>query len=117
MNSNYAPYNQDEIISQPLDSNQLSTTNDDYRIMNDDSLPGPVKQIWSSIKDKQLFLIKQKQLNTVFINDFQQRDSIIEVINYINITWQSILMYKLPSNVLILFKNKLLELNSIVNNN
>ena len=114
MNSNYAPYNQDEIIPQPLDSNQLDTTNDDYRIMNDDSLPGPVKQIWSSIKDKQLFLIKQKQLNTVFINDYQQRDSNIEIINYINMTWQSILMYNLPSNVLILFKNKLLELNSIL---
>jgi hypothetical protein len=114
MNSNYAPYNQDEIISQPLDSNQLITSEDDYRIMNDDTLPGPVKQIWSSIKDKQLFLMKQKQLNTVFINDYQQRDSNIEIINYINMTWQSILIYKLPSNVLILFKNKLLELNSIV---
>jgi hypothetical protein len=115
MNLNYAPYNQDLITSQPLDSNQLDTTNDDYRIMNDDSLPGPVKQIWSSIKDKQLFLIKQKQLNTVYINDFQQRDSNIEIINYINMTWQSILIYNLPPNVLILFKNKLLELNSILN--
>jgi hypothetical protein len=114
MNSNYAPYNSNAIVDQPLDSNQLDTTDNDYRIMNDDSLPGPVKQIWSSIKDKQLYLTKQKQLNTVFINDYQQRDSNIEIINYINMTWQSILMYKLPSNVLILFKNKLLELNSML---
>jgi hypothetical protein len=114
MNSNYAPYNQDAIISQPLDSNQLDTTNDDYRIMNDDSLPGPVKQIWSSIKDKQLFLTKQKQLNTVFINDYQQRDSNIEIINYINLTWQNVLMYNLKPNIIKLFKTKLLELNSML---
>jgi hypothetical protein len=114
MNSNYAPYNLNAIVDQPLDSNQLNTTEDDYRIMNDDTLPGPVKQIWSSIKDKQLFLMKQKQLNTVFINDYQQRDSNIEIINYINMTWQSILIYKLPANILILFKNKLLELDSIL---
>ena len=113
MNSNYALYNQDTIINKQLDSNQLNMT-DDYRILNDDKLPGPVKQIWSSIKDKKLYLIKQKQLNTVFINDYQQKDLNIEIINYINMTWQSILIYKLSSNILILFKNKLLELNSIL---
>lgn len=113
MNSNYALYNQDTIINEQLDSNQLNMT-DDYRILNDDKLPGPVKQIWSSIKDKKLYLIKQKQLNTVFINDYQQKDLNIEIINYINMTWQSILIYKLSSNILILFKNKLLELNSIL---
>jgi hypothetical protein len=108
MNSNYAPYNQS------LNSNQVNTTDEDYIILNDDSIPGPVKQIWSAIKDKQLFLIKQKQLNTVFINDYQQRDSNIEIINYINMTWQTLLMYKLPPNILILFKNKLLELDLIL---
>lgn len=113
MNSNYANYNQDTIV-ESLDLNKLNTEDDDYKIMNDDSLPGPVKQIWSAIKDKQLYLIKQKQLNTVFINDYQHRDLNIEIINYINMTWQSILMYKLSSNILILFKNKLLELNSIL---
>ena len=113
MNSNYALYNQDTIINKQLDSNQLNMT-DDYRILNDDKLPGPVKQIWSSIKDKKLYLIKQKQLNTVFINDYQQKDLNIEIINYINMTWQSILIYKLLSNILLLFKNKLLELNSIL---
>jgi hypothetical protein len=113
MNSNYALYNQDTVINEKLDSNKLNMT-DDYRILNDDTLPGPVKQIWSSIKDKKLYLIKQKQLNTVFINDYQQKDSNIEIINYINMTWQSILIYKLSSDVLILFKNKLLELNSLL---
>jgi len=114
MNSNYALYNQDTIINEQLDSNELNMT-DDYKILNDDTLPGPVKQIWSSIKDKKLYLIKQKQLNTVFINDYQQKDLNIEIINYINMTWQSILIYKLSSDVLILFKNKLLELNSLLN--
>jgi len=114
MNSNYALYNQDTIINEQLDSNELNMT-DDYKILNDDTLPGPVKQIWSSIKDKKLYLIKQTQLNTVFINDYQQKDLNIEIINYINMTWQSILIYKLSSDVLILFKNKLLELNSLLN--
>jgi hypothetical protein len=114
MNSNYALYNQNSIINESFNLNQVNPTDDDYQIMNDDTLPGPVRQIWLSIKDKKLYLIKQKQLNTVFINDYRQKDLNIEIINYVNMTWQSILIYNLSSDVLILFKDKLLELNSIL---
>jgi len=112
--ASFAPYNQNAIISQPLDSNQNDDTENDYKIMNDDKLPGPVKQIWSSIKDKKMYLIKQNQLNTIYINNYQHRDTNIEIINYINITWQNLLMYNIPINILMIFKNRLLELNSLI---
>jgi hypothetical protein len=116
MNSNYAPYNPSLIISQPLNSNQMDTTENDYKIMNDDSLPGPVKQIWSSIKDKKIYFIQQQKLINIYTTDFQQRDTNIEILNYINYTWQDLLIYNLPINILLLFKNKLLDLNSLRSN-
>jgi len=97
-----------------LDSNQLDITNVDYRIMNDDSLPGPVKQMYSTIRNKELYLIQQQKLNTIYINDYQQRDSNIELTNYINITWQSLLEYKLPYDILLIFRNKLLSLAKLI---
>jgi len=106
--------NSNRTNSYNLDVNQLDTNEIDFRIMHDDSLPGPVKQMYSTIRDKELYLIKQQKLNTVYINDYQQRDSNIELTNYVNFTWQNILMYNLPSDILLIFKNKLLNLARLI---
>ena len=97
-----------------LDANQLDNTSVNYRIMNDDSLPGPVKQMYSTIRNRELYLMQQQKLNTIYINDYQQRDSNIELTNYINITWQNLLEYKLPNDILLIFRNKLLNLAKLI---
>jgi hypothetical protein len=98
----------------PLDANQLDETNMDFTIMNDDTIPGPVKQIWASIRTKELYLIQQNKLNTVFINDYQQRDLNNELTNYINYTWQTLLTYKIPSNIIMMFKYRLRSLSKLI---
>jgi hypothetical protein len=98
----------------PLDANQLDETNMDITIMNDDTIPGPVKQIWSSLRTKELYLIQQNKSNTVYINDYQQRDLNNELTNYINYTWQTLLMYKLPSKIIMIFKYKLSNLSKLI---
>jgi len=84
------------------------------RILNDDTLPGPVKKAWSTIKAKEYNLLQQNKLDTVYINDYQQRDFNYETINFINYTWQDIQVYNLPKDVLDIFKNKLINLYNLV---
>jgi hypothetical protein len=103
-----------DINDNHIDANQLDTTNMDYLIMNDDNLPGPVKQIWSTIRTKESYILQQNKLNTLFINDYEQRDSNNELTNYINYTWQTLLIYKLPTNILMMFKYKLLNLSKLI---
>jgi hypothetical protein len=98
----------------PLGANQLDNSSFDIIILNDDRLPGPVKQIWGTLRTKELYLIQQNKLNTVYINDYQQRDTNNELSNYINYTWQNLQMYNLPNNILMIFKNKLLNLSKLI---
>ena len=98
----------------PLGANQLDNSSLDITILNDDTLPGPVKQIWGTLRTKELYLIQQNKLNTIYINDYQQRDSNNELSNYINYTWQNIQMYNLPTNILMIFRNKLLNLAKLI---
>ena len=98
----------------PVGSNQLDNTKIDFTILNDDTLPGPVRQIWETLRTKELYLIQQNKLNTIYINDYQQRDMNNELKNYINYTWQNIQIYKLPENILLAFKNKLINLEKLI---
>jgi hypothetical protein len=83
-------------------------------IMNNDKIPGPVKKTWATIKEKEYYVLQQNKLNTIFINDYQQRDFNYEIINFINYTWQDIQVYNLPKDVLDIFKQKLTNLYNIV---
>jgi hypothetical protein len=98
----------------PLNANQLDETNMDFTIMNDDTIPGPVKQMWSSLRTKELYLIQQNKLNTVYINDYQQRDLNNELVNYINYTWQTLQIYKLPLKIIMMFRYKLSSLSKLI---
>ena len=55
----------------------------DYQILMNDTLPGPVKNTWRTIKQKIEFLKNQNKLNTIFINDYLQRDNNYEIMNFI----------------------------------
>jgi len=135
-NNNYAPSSNVDFIDipsskfEPRFKGQINTNivinqtnikmmelfNNTYnnRILNDDTLPGPVKKAWSTIKEKEYNLLQQNKLDTIYINDYQQRDFNYETINFINYVWQDIQVYNLPKDVLDIFKNKLINLYNLV---
>ena len=89
------------------DTSLQQDRNDDVKILNNDSIPGPVKNTWSKIKDKELYIIQQNNNRSVYVNDYQLKDAKIEVKNFINYTWEDLQNYGLSSDILELFKKRL----------
>ena len=92
---------------------QLELAEDKQILINND-LPGPVRNTWMRIKDKELQIIQQKKDLNIYIKEYQLRDTKLEMINFVNYTWQDLNNYNLPLNILELFKKRLLRLYSHV---
>ena len=86
----------------------------DYEILMNDNIAGPVKNTWRTIKQKIEFLKNQNKLNTIYINDYLQRDNNYEIVNFIKYTWDDIQVYNLSSDILDIFKKKLTELSQLI---
>jgi hypothetical protein len=103
------------IWNQPdSNKNELELTEDKQILINND-LPGPVRNTWMRIKDKEIQIIQQKKENNIYTIEYQLRDTKLEIINYVNYTWQGLHNYNLPTNILELFKKRLLKLYSHIN--
>jgi hypothetical protein len=59
-------------------------------------------------------IIQQKKLNTIYINDYLQRDNNYEIMNFIKYTWEDIQIYNLSNEILNIFKLKLTELYNLI---
>ena len=92
---------------------QLELAEDRQILINND-LPGPVRNTWIRIKDKELQIKRERQDNNIYIQQYQLRDTKLEIINYINYTWQDLHNYNLPANILELFKKRLIQLYNYV---
>jgi hypothetical protein len=102
------------IWEKPKTKEAIQELEEDKQILINNDLPGPVRNTWIRIKDKQLQINKMNQDKNIYIQQYQLRDTKIEMINFINYTWQDLENYNLPCNILELFKNRLLRLNSFV---
>ena len=80
---------------------------DDIKILDDDSIPGPVKQSWIKIKDKELYMTNQLKNKNIYTTEYQARDDKVDLKNFINYTWQDIQSYNLSNDILVLFRTKL----------
>ena len=80
---------------------------DDIKILDDDSIPGPVKQSWIKIKDKELYMTNQLKNKNIYTTEYQTRDDKVDLKNFINYTWQDIQSYNLSNEILLLFRTKL----------
>jgi hypothetical protein len=87
---------------------------DDKKILINNDLPGPVRETWMTIKDREIYIINAKKDTNIYTYQYQLRDTKLEVINFINYTWQDLQNYNLPSDILIIFKNRLLGLSKLV---
>ncbi len=84
------------------------------QILINNDLPGPVRNIWMRIKDKEIQIKQQKKDLNIYIQEYQLRDTKLEIINFVNYTWQDLHNYNLPKNILELYKKRLLRLFSHV---
>jgi hypothetical protein len=87
---------------------------EDMKILINNDLPGPVRNTWTEIKDKELLLIHDKKQNNIYTLHYQLRDTKIEMVNFINYTWQDLKNYNLPSDILALFKKRLERLYKLI---
>ena len=85
-------------------------TEEDKKILINNDLPGPVRETWIAIKDKELYIANQKKNTNIYVQQYQLRDTKLEIINFINYTWQDLQNYNIPNDILLMFKNKLIEL-------
>lgn len=86
----------------------------DYKILMNENIPGPVKNTWRKLKEKIKFIQQQNKLNTIYINDYLQRDNNYETMNFIKYTWEDIKVYNLSNEILNIFKLKLIELSNLI---
>lgn len=98
-------------IQPETNKDELELAEDKQILINND-LPGPVRNTWIRIKDKEIQIIQQKKDLNIYITEYQLRDTKLEMINFVNYTWQDLNNYKLPDNILKLFKKRLLRLYS-----
>jgi hypothetical protein len=90
--------------------NKTNYTEEDKKILINNDLPGPVRETWIVIKDKELYIANQKKNTNIYVQQYQLRDTKLEIINFINYTWQDLQNYNIPNDILLMFKNKLIEL-------
>ncbi len=79
-----------------------------------DSVPAPVKTMWTTLKDRIAYVRQQNKLNNVYINNYQNRDDNYETINYVNYVWQELMIYNLSNEIMTGFKIKLQNLYQLV---
>jgi hypothetical protein len=87
---------------------------EDKKILINNDLPGPVRQTWMTLKDKEIYILNIKKNKNIYTYEYQLRDTKLEIINFINYTWQDLHNYNLPQNILDIFKNRLLRLSQLV---
>ena len=80
---------------------------DDQHVLINNDLPGAVRNTWILIKDKELKIQQERKIQNIYTIEYQSRDTKLEIINFINYTWQDLKNYKLPVNILALFKKRL----------
>jgi len=97
-----------------VQTNQDSDLNDDKKILINNDLPGPVRQTWITIKDKEIYILNQMKNNNIYIKEYQLRDTKLEIRNFVNYTWQDLQNYNLPNDILMIFKTKLIKLSNLV---
>ena len=83
---------------------------EDKKILINNDLPGPVRQTWMTLKDKEIYILNLRKETNIYTQQYQLRDTKLEIINFINYTWQDLQNYNIPQNILIIFKNRLLRL-------
>jgi hypothetical protein len=99
---------------QNISKDELTNIEDDKKILINNDLPGPVRQTWMSIKDKEIYILNLRKETNIYTQQYQLRDTKLEIINFINYTWQDLKNYNIPSNILLIFKNRLLKLSKLV---
>ena len=102
------------ICGNPKNKEEQLELDEDRQILINNDIPGPVRNTWIRIKDKKIQIIQQKNENNIYTREYQLRDTKLEIINYINYTWQDLYNYNLPENILELFKKRLLQLYNYV---
>lgn len=95
---------------QDVPKNELIDLEDDKKILINNDLPGPVRQTWMTIKDKEIYILNLRKETNIYTQQYQLRDTKLEIINFVNYTWQDLQNYNIPQNILIIFKNRLLRL-------
>jgi len=87
---------------------------EDKKILINNDLPGAVRELWITIKDKEIYIVNLKKNINVYTFQYQLRDTKLEIINFVNYTWQDLQNYNLSNEVLLIFKNRLLHLSKLV---
>jgi hypothetical protein len=87
---------------------------EDKKILINNDLPGPVRQTWMTLKDKEIYILNIKKNKNIYTYEYQLRDTKLEIVNFINYTWQDLHNYNLPQNILNIFKNRLLRLSQLI---
>jgi hypothetical protein len=100
------------IWEQPNTKEAQLELSEDRQILINNDLPGPVRNTWIRIKDKELQIKRERQDNNIYIQQYQLRDTNLEIINFINYTWQDLRLYNLDFKIIALFKKRLLRLYS-----
>ena len=103
------------IWEQPKTKEEKHELAEDQKILINNDLPGPVRNTWMRIKDKEFQIIQQKKENNIYTKEYQLRDTKLEMINFINYTWQDLHNYNLCNQILELFKKRLMRLYSHIN--
>jgi hypothetical protein len=99
---------------QNIPNNELVNLDDDKKILINNDLPGPVRQTWMTIKDKEIYILNLRKETNIYTQQYQLRDTKLEIINFINYTWQDLKNYNIPQDILMIFKNRLLKLSRSV---
>lgn len=77
-------------------------------------IDAPVKLLWLRLEEREKYLIEQNKLNTYVINNTQTQDLKFDVTNFINYTWEQLRYYKVPADVIEMFKTKLTNVYNLV---
>ena len=77
-------------------------------------IDAPVKLLWLRLEEREKYLIEQNKLNTYVINNTQTQDLKFDVTNFINYTWEQLRYYKVPADVIEMFKTKLTNIYNLV---
>ena len=77
-------------------------------------IDAPVKLLWLRLEEREQYLIEQNKLNTYVINNTQTQDLKFDVTNFINYTWEQLRYYKVPADVIEMFKTKLTNVYNLV---
>jgi hypothetical protein len=87
---------------------------EDMKVLINNDLPGPVRNTWTEIKDKELLIVQLNKDTNIYTSQYQLRDTKIQMVNFINYTWQDLKNYNLPSDILGLFKKRLERLYRLI---